>query len=139
MRLQMLLDPKEKQLRGPHMLLTVGVDTEDVTTVVSLQMVKERKEKRETSRVLHPVAGDAEASVVEEDHEGSTVAASSEVDVAVEDVEAGKITDMMMVAMKEKWKVMVPCEDVDVVAAVAGDQGDTSADTMADPGLSLVI
>lgn len=43
MRLQMLLDPKEKQLRGPHMRLTVDGDTEDVTTVVSPMVGKEKK------------------------------------------------------------------------------------------------
>merc|ERR1719369_477856 len=101
---------KEKQLRGPHMRLIAGEDTEDVTTAVSLQMGKEMKEKREISRDLHPAAGDVEASAVEEDHEGSTVDASSEAVVAVEVVEVARIMDMMM-AMKERWKVMVPCED----------------------------
>jgi len=125
------------------MQLIAGVDTEDATTVVSQKMVRERKEiLKETSRDHHPVvvAGDAEDSVVQEDHEGSTVDASSEVVVAVEVVEAARIMDMMMAAMKEKWKVKVPCEDVDVVVVVeaAGDQGDTSADIMADQGLNLV-
>jgi len=86
------------------------------------------------------VAGDAEASAVQEDHEGSTVDASSEAVVAVEVAEAARIMAMMMADMKEeRWKEeMVPCEDADVVAVVAGDQGDTSADTLADQGRSLV-
>merc|ERR1711970_1001360 len=87
-----------------------------------------------------PRGGDAEASAVQEDHEGSTVDASSEAIVAVEVAEAARIMAMMMADMKEeRWKEeMVPCEDADVVAVVAGDQGDTSADTLADQGLSLV-
>jgi len=43
MRLQMLLDPKGKQLRGPHMRLTEGEDTEDVITAVSLMVEREKK------------------------------------------------------------------------------------------------
>jgi len=95
---------------------------------------------KETSRDHHPVvvAGDAEDSVVQEDHEGSTVDASSEVVVAAEVVEVARIMVMMMAAMKERWKVKVPCEDADVAAVVAGDQGDTSADIMADPDHNLV-
>lgn len=118
MRLLMLQDLKENQLRDLHMRLTVGVDTEGATTVVSPKVVRKLKERKEISKVLHPVAGDAEASEVEEDQEGSTVDASSEVDVVVEVAEAARITAMMMAhimmvhimmaAMKEKWKLKAP-------------------------------
>lgn len=85
------------------------------------------------------MAGDVETSAVQEDHEGSTVDASSEAVVAVEVVEAARIMAIMM-AMKERWKeeMVVPCEDAVVVAVVAEDQGDTSEDTLAALGLSLV-
>lgn len=107
MKLQMLLDLKVKQSRGLHMPLTVDVATEEDTTAASLKVVRKEKEKREISRVLHPVAGDVGASEEEEDQEGSTVDASSEVAVGVAD-EVARIMDMMMAAMKEKWKLKAP-------------------------------
>lgn len=108
MRLLMLLDLKEKQSRGPHMPLTVGVDTEDATTVVSLKVVRKEKARKEISRVLHHVAGDAVASVEEEVQEGSIVDASSEEDVAEAVVEVARIMAMMMAATKVKWKLKAP-------------------------------
>merc|ERR1711970_1716762 len=81
-----------------------------------------------------PRGGDAEASAVQEDHEGSTVDASSEAVVAVEVAEAARIMAMMMADMKEeRWKEeMVPCEDADVVAVVAEGAVDVVAAVVVD-------
>lgn len=121
------------------MQLTVVVAIGVATIAVSLKEVRERKEMKETSKVHHHGgAEDEEDSGAQEDHEGSTVVGSSEVVVGEEVVEVARIMDMMMMAIKEKWKKVALCEDVDVGEVAVGDLGDISADIMEDPDLNLV-